>query len=91
MAYRIQYSEIMKKETIQETTNKHTFMLRLVAVAILILTLTLLSKTGKLDYLIPGDKAVTKQAFSTMVENVKAGDAMDTAFTAFCKDIIHGS
>lgn len=41
--------------------------------------------------LLPGDPMVTKQAFSVMAEQLKAGEAIGDAVAAFCQEVIDGA
>ncbi len=48
-------------------------------------------RTAVLDFLLPGDPAVTQAAFSDLVEDVRSGESVPDAVTAFCREIIiHG-
>ncbi len=41
--------------------------------------------------LLPGDPAVTAAALDTLQGNLRAGQTLRDAFTAFCLEIIHGA
>jgi len=43
------------------------------------------------DYLIPGDPAVTKAAFSEMTRQLKAGDSLEDAVVTFCREVVVGA
>lgn len=47
-------------------------------------------KLGVLQLLIPGDSAVTTGAFSTMVDDVKAGQTVSDAVFSFFRNVITG-
>lgn len=91
MGYRIRYGQTAVKEVIaQKQLQKEKKMsLKWIAVACVMTAITILGKTGCLDFLIPGDKEVTRQAFSSMVENVREGENVKTAITAFCMEILN--
>lgn len=40
------------------------------------------------DYLLPGDPAVTAAALEEMVEDLKEGQGIVSAFRAFCREIL---
>ena len=46
---------------------------------------------GGLDWLLPGDPAVTEAALTEMIEKLSEGEAFSDAVTAFCKEIIAGA
>ena len=43
------------------------------------------------EVLLPGDPAVTKQAFSVMTEQLRAGEAIGDAVAAFCQEVMDGA
>lgn len=93
MGYRIQYGQTVIKESLYETTlkKKPTAPIKWIAAGCILLALTLLGRTGGLDFLIPGNKEITKQAFSSMVDEVRDGEDIKTAITAFCVEILNGA
>ena len=90
MGYRIHYGHMLIKEEIRQREEKRKTRLpaKLIVACSIVLVITILGKTGCLDFLIPGDKEVTKQAFSAMVENVRDGEDVKSAITAFCVEIL---
>lgn len=93
MGYRIQYGQTVVKESIYETTpkKKSAIPIKWIAAGCILLVLTLLGRSGRLDFLIPGDKEITKQAFSSMIDEVREGEDIKTAITAFCVEILNGA
>lgn len=92
MGYRIQYGKVTKKEReAVMRVSKRTAILKRTAVGCLVIAMVLLGKFGFLDFIIPGDREVTKQAFQTMLEEVQEGQSVKTAFTAFCGEILDGA
>ena len=83
----------MQMETFRESEKKKQVatIYRWVSAAIILLALTMLSRSGYLDFLIPGDKTVTKQAFVSFVNDVSEGEGMKNAFTAFCQEVLDGA
>ena len=43
------------------------------------------------DYLIPGNPAVTKAAFSGMTEQLRLGENLEDAVVAFCREVVDGA
>lgn len=43
------------------------------------------------EALLPGDPAVTKQAFSLMTQQLRQGEAIGDALAAFCREVIDGA
>lgn len=91
MGYRLEYGATVVKIPTQESTfnRKNARSVKWIAAGCILLSLTILGKIGCLDFLIPGDKEVTKQAFSAMVDNVREGEDVKTAVTAFCMEILN--
>ena len=89
MGYRIQYGKTTKFENTASplVVKKVAVVKTAVAVGILML-IVLLGNFGFLDFLIPGDKEVTKEAFCAMLEDVREGDDVKTAITTFCAEIL---
>lgn len=93
MGYRIQYSQTLIREPLYEpiSKKKSAAPFRWIAAGCILLALTLLGRVGCLDFLIPGDKTVTKQAFSSMVNEVREGEDLKTAITTFCMEILNSA
>lgn len=93
MGYRIQYGQTIIKVPLCETSckRKATIPMKWIAAGCILLALMLLGRAGCLDFLIPGDTEITKHAFSSMVEEVREGEDVKTAITAFCVEILNGA
>ena len=92
MAYRIQYGKASKKEKdalLRNSKKLHIFKWGLIAVVVLLISI--FGRFGYLDFLIPGDRDLTKSAFQAMVEDVREGECVKRAITAFCEVIIAGA
>ena len=92
MAYQIQYGKSTMKERIailRSSKNIKLYKWSIIIAAVLIFSL--LGHFGVLDFLIPGDHEVTKEAFNTLVEDVRDGERVSTAITAFCEEILSGA
>lgn len=92
MAYQIQYGKPSKKERLACIQNPKKLKIGLyITVFLILLSIGLLGRLGKLDFLIPGDKQITKEAFHAMVEEVREGESVKEAITAFCEEILAGA
>ena len=93
MAYDICYgAEVFRYEIPErKDANHRTFaglMLILVSVAVTLIAIRL---EAVQNFLIPGDKAVTKVAFTNMITDIRDGEPVADAVVAFCSEIIdHG-
>ena len=43
------------------------------------------------EFLLPGDPAVTAAALENMVDNIKDGNSIAEAVTAFCREIVENA
>lgn len=89
MSYRVEYNP-EKNKIYPITATKKTKWLHIVLttmVALFILQKLDINQKGKY-LLLPGDPEITSSAFSAMVENIRGGDRIGDAVTAFCLEII---
>ena len=93
MAYQIRYGQTMTKQPIRERkkAGKKTPALKWIALCLALLVVVFLGNSGYLDFLIPGDNAVTTAAFESMVTHVREGVTVRDAFTEFCLQILNGA
>ena len=83
MGYSIQYSpQTNRKFPVKTKKNSATWLLTGVAVLALLL--------GGWRLLLPGDPETTRAALSHLVDDVRAGESVGDAVTAFCREIIDG-
>ena len=90
MGYRIEYNP-EKNNIYPETSTRKTKWLIIaltVVVALFVVQKIDINQEIK-SFFIPGDPEVTSAAFSAMVENIRQGDHISDAVTAFCLEIIH--
>lgn len=91
MGYRIQYGREAIRTAIAEPVKmkeKRPGIVPFILITTAAVCL-LLQKGGALtDYFIPGNKEVTSAAFTTLIDNVKGGEPVADAVTAFCREII---
>lgn len=93
MGYKIQYGQTMIKRHVPDKapkTKKPAGLKWIVLISALLMGIYL-GSAGYLDFLIPGDREVTKAAFHNMVEDVSAGETVGQAVTAFCLEILESA
>lgn len=91
MAYRIQYNpEQNKKYPIMlASAVRKRWLVGAAITAVLLLGLAVQNEGEFLkSWLLPGDPEVTEAAFSAMVEDIRAGESLGDAVTAFCLEIM---
>lgn len=91
MGYRIVYGPEPKFRS--HKTKENTRLRILVAGCLLLFAISVKllwpEGTEKLRRtLLPGEMSQTEQAFSSMLENVREGEPLGEAFTAFCRQVI---
>lgn len=94
MGYRIQYNpEENKKYPSKLTSDVRQRWLIGIAIAVMLtLGLAGLNKGQTLKtWLLPGDPEVTEAALSSMVENIRSGESVEDAVTAFCLEIMENA
>lgn len=93
MGYCIQYTQgIALKTELQES--KHTRKGRIqicILLMVIVFFLVAASMGMTAEFLIPGDREVTKAAFIELVQDVENGENVKTAITTFCKEVISGA
>lgn len=94
MAYKIQYninnSMRIKRRPFKKISGKRILLL----FVLLILTLTALFTDVHrylIDFLIPGDNAVTLKAVHVFSEEVRAGQSFYDALVTFCRVVLFGA
>lgn len=91
MGYRIEYGsqgalrKPLKPKRAYSAIAATVCVLALVAGAIAVKHTSL---TWVQEVLLPGDPAVTAAALENMVDNIKQGDSIAEAVTAFCREIV---
>lgn len=91
MAYTVRYTQpgSMERNKIPASEGRRKILIAvLLAVLMLFGTGRLLSDSKVQELLIPGDPAVTKQAFTEMTQSIRDGQPVDDAIVAFCRQII---
>ena len=89
MAYQISYSGTAVKQRIEERSVISKSLGRMILTACICLAAVIaLNNESVQQFLIPGDNAVTKEAFYVFVEELRNGEDFPDAATAFCREII---
>ena len=94
MGYRIQYGKTVNKVHIKELVKKKKSPIRIITVltACFVSMFIFLENSNKiLDAVIPGNKTVTKAAFSTFVDDLRGGETVTDAFADFCREIVENA
>ena len=94
MGYTIQYGPAGKAEAAWHAKRRKKSGV-ILAVCVLAVAFVAIVLSGDFEqiknYLIPGDLEVTKAAFAQFTENIRQGDTVGDAITAFCREIIDGA
>lgn len=93
MGYRIEYGDVFTKEIIADPPAKRKPIHILVLLTtVCVILFILFSADGKVrDILIPGNAEVTQRAVSGFVDDIKEGEQVKDAITAFCVEIIENA
>lgn len=91
MGYRIEYDSMGKKYEVRQERSIFPWILVLSGAAVM-LTLCFFPEmiAGIRSFLIPGEDAVTVQAFSDMTHELRSGTGLREALEGFCRQVIHG-
>ena len=91
MAYSIDYNagEIKKVEFKPLRKRVKRKILTFVAIAFTVIGITqAVGSDAVKEFLLPGDPAVTEAALTGMIEDIRAGESVGDAITAFCREIL---
>lgn len=89
MAYRIEYGRTMTKMEFCEKGRGLGKYIKIFIVIAIILSTIYFASSGKLqDALIPGNTQVTKQALTELTDDLRNGEDIKSAISAFCQEII---
>ena len=92
MAYQISYGPVKTKHPVARRAKTGRWLLLTLCAAALVVGLQV-SEVGKTvwNWILPGDPQVTGAALDTMVEELKEGNSVGEAVTAFCREIIENA
>lgn len=89
MSYRIEYNPEKNQIYPISAKRKTKWLMIALAAIVALFVIQKVDKTKEIkSLLIPGDPEVTAAAFSTMLENIREGEGVGDAVTAFCLEII---
>lgn len=94
MSYRIEYDgRIDKYEVVRNTKSRFPGLVTAAFGLFLLLTLCLWQEGAEQfkSILIPGEDAVTVQAFYNMTNDLRSGAGIRDAVYIFCQSVIHGN
>jgi len=91
MGYRIKYEKDMVKMPVHTQMNKRTKRILCIGISICA-AMMLLSATGSIsklkEWILPGNPQVTETALDNLVADLKEGEKLEDAITAFCQEIL---
>ncbi len=94
MSYQVVYGSFNRDHPIKSKKHQNKGAFAAVIVAVLILgamTVRLRALPWVKEYLLPGDPEVTAMALDSLVQDLREGDSLGQAVTAFCREIMeHG-
>ena len=86
MAYQIRYED---SEMIRETKSVRKRVIKWVVCFCAVLFISLVLRLRQVqDFLIPGDPAVTRVAFSSFTQELREGESFRDAAAVFCRQVI---
>ena len=89
MSYRIEYDAAVGKYEVRKVS-PGAFPLFMLSAFMIVAILTYQGRELFRSLIIPGDDAVTLQAFHMMTADLYSGAAFWDAFSDFCRLVIHG-
>lgn len=93
MGYRIEYDQGTERYEVMQDNPWRVWILTAICFGIFMMLSNWFWPEGSAfirDILIPGDDAVTVQAFTNMTEELRSGTAVKEAVTAFCNEVLIG-
>lgn len=87
MSYRIEYDGRAGKYEVKPEGRRGAVLLAVLGAA---LALAVCFSPEVRTWLIPGEDAVTVQAFHIMTDDLRSGATISDAVEAFCRFVIHG-
>ena len=84
----------MIKRYIPEIKKRNHFNIKALSTLLTIVTILslLISKRDAvIDFLLPGDRQITRSAITNMVSRIKSGEPLSASVEAFCLEIVRGA
>lgn len=94
MGYRIDYGSFKPAKSKKKINIPRVIAMTTGFLAAFFLATGLFWESGRQKlqrFLLPGDPDVTGQALETMISQIKDGEPLSDAVTAFCKEVIDGA
>jgi len=94
LSYQIQYpikNHFEEKYHFKERKNPTFSIAAILCVILLIVSVYIVGIDTLLEYIIPGNDALTISAFQQMQDNISSGMPIGDAVTAFCTEIIESA
>ena len=93
MAYQIQYGQTAMHIKLEDDRKKKSspWIKSLIPVLVVLFLAYLLNTDSVQEFLIPGDKEITKAAWSQMTQSLEDGEPLTEVFRTFCSEIVHKS
>ena len=88
MKYKIEYSPETAHLYPQKNEKKRKSAGNWLIVVFLVAAILWVRLNGIPDFMIPGNKEVTRHAAATLMENLQEGSTMNEAVTVFCQTIL---
>jgi len=91
MSYAVEYNPELRRTYPIKKQKMYRVPIKPIAITIVVLASFYTAyRLGILRWIVPGDPAVTTDAFSTMIEDVRSGQGVSDAVFSFCKNVISG-
>ena len=94
LAYKIEYDgqkfEQYKKTNVKTSRHNRTVLVFVFVIAMIICSIKSI-RTSVLDYILPGDGPVTRQAANVLFQDLREGESFREAFADFCVEIFENA
>lgn len=91
MGYRITYGQEAIKTDLPDNRNRVVSKRWVVSVLVCIALVLALSSGTVRSFLLPGDPVVTERALQELLSDLRAGEKVSDAVTAFCEEILENA
>ncbi len=88
MGYRITYEQSTIKTTLPRVHRTVNLKKWIWSAAICIVLVAICTSSKVRSFLLPGDPEITEKALITLADDLKEGDSLSDAVTAFCREIL---
>ena len=90
MSYTIQYNPELKKKYPKKIKYNQLSSKNVLILIVIFVSAYIFAHNGWLNFLLPGDTAVTSAALSQLIEGVGEGRPIKEAVYSFCEEVIIG-